>query len=165
MEKSQVLLSSAKAFEVIARQVNLGGINLESHSVLIASSVNAALSLEYLAKYLSFISTGKYERTHNLRKILKGIPLDLYNQLKNEYEKVLTEEEVNRAKITSEASGVSINEDFDSAIHNWSSVFVDGRYWFEPEKGGNGKSFHWFFFDPLTLAFKQVIEDIKKVPT
>ena len=165
MDKYQVLLNSAKAFEVVARQVNLGGISLESHSVLMASSVNAALSLEYLAKCLSFVATGNYERTHSLKKILKTIPSHLYDQLKNEYEKALTEEEVNRAKITSEASGVEIKESFDSAIDNWSSVFVDGRYWFEPEKNGDGKSLHWFFFDPLTSAFKQVIDDVKKIPT
>jgi len=163
MDKSQVLLNSATAFEMVARQVNLGGINLESHSVLIAASVNAALSLEYFAKYLSFVSIGDYERTHSLRKILEAIPPILYEKLKKEYEKALTDEEVNRAKIVSTESEIAIDADFDSVIHNWSCVFVDGRYWFEPKKDGSKKSLHWFFFDPLVSAFKQVTEDANKL--
>jgi len=162
MNEYQALLNSAEAFESVARQVNIGGIALDSHSVLIASSVNAALSLEYLAKYLSFVATGEYKRTHKIKDILSTLPLNLYSQLKNEYENHLTEEESNRAKITSEASGLEIKEDFESVIENWSSVFIDGRYWFEPDKDGNNKSFNWFFFDPLLSAFKQVIYDVSK---
>ncbi len=162
MDKLQILLISASAFEHVARQINSEGMNLEIHSVTIASGVNAALALEYYAKCLVFAHCGKYKKIHNLEVILSDIPQNLRDQLRKEYEKALTDEEIIRAKMTSERTRIPIEPDFNSVTRNWSRVFVDGRYWFETTDE-TVKTVHWFFFDPLVIAFQRVIGHISRI--
>ena len=164
MDRLQILLKSANAFERVARHVNSEGMDLESHSLIIASSVNAALSLEYFAKCLVFAHCGKYKKSHNLEDILSDLPSGLHDQLAREYKAALTDEEINRARMASGSAGVPIETDFDSAVKNWSRVFVKGRYWFEVGSG-NVQELHWFFFDPLVTAFRAVIAHTSKSAT
>lgn len=93
MDKLQILLNSASVFERVVRQINSEGMNLKSHSLTIASGVNAALAFEYYAKCLVFAHCGKYKKSHNLDDILSDLPQNLCDQLTKEYEKALTDEE------------------------------------------------------------------------
>jgi len=157
MDIDRILENSAHAFEAVARAIQQQGFGLESHSLLMASTVNAGLALEFYAKCLSQLSVGHYPRSHSLQKILGALPSPIQSDLRKTFNASVTNEigeEIRQIKIQ---TGTIIDTDFDSVIGNWSRVFVDGRYWFESLENSLKSPLHWFFFDQLVRVLSDTI--------
>jgi hypothetical protein len=158
----EILENSAYAFEMVARAVQQQGFDLESHAVVMASSVNAGLALEFYAKCLSQLSIGRYNRSHDLQKILQNLQeLDpkIHADLRAAFDDSVTNELREQVRHVETQSGSTIDCAFDSVVANWSRVFVEGRYWFEPKtpKTSSTPPLHWFFFDSLVRALRDAI--------
>lgn len=156
MRIDQKLENSACAFETAARAVQQQAFDLESHAVLMASSVNAGLAVELYAKCLSQLSIGEYPSTHNLRKILENLRPELQADLRTAFDSGLTNElreQVNHVEIQ---IGTTIDCAFDSVVANWSRVFVEARYWSEPNTSST-PPLHWFFFDLMVCVLRKAI--------
>jgi hypothetical protein len=156
MDIDKILERSAQAFEAVARMVQQQGLALESHSVLMASSVNAGLALEFYAKCLSQLTVGHYPRTHSLQAVLRNLPTLMQSDLSKAFNDSVTDEKRGQIRQVETHSGTTIDVDFDSIVDNWSRVFVEGRYWFE-SSGTNSTPLHWFFFDELIRVMKDAI--------
>lgn len=150
-----VLLGLADSFALLAATANGEGLASSTHPMVMAGAVNAGLSLEYLAKALNLVVLGEFERTHDLTKLADALPADVRQSLQITYEVGRSKEEVKRAEDAAKAAGVAIDPGFGSVMKNWSRLFVEGRYWFEGQKN---PALHWFFFEPLSQAYKSVID-------
>ncbi len=157
MRTDEILENSAYAFEMVARAVQQQGFNLESHAVLMASSVNAGLALEFYAKCLSQLSIGHYPPSHNLQTILQGLGPEIQANLSVAFNRSLTDELREQIRHVETQSGTTIDVAFNSVVTNWSRVFVEGRYWFEPKKTNSMPPLHWFFFDSLVRVLRDAM--------
>ena len=156
LNTDQILENAAVAYALVARTTQNQGFGLDSHYVLLASSVNAGLSLEFYAKCLCQLFTGGYPHTHCLSKILAELPPEVREELRAHFDQGVTAEEMERVQLIKAQSGAEIRIDYDSVVANWSRIFIDGRYWFE----GNDVSrppLNWFFFDTLVRVMSDAI--------
>lgn len=151
-----ILENAAMSFALVARTAQVQGFGLDSHSVLLASSVNAGLSLEYYAKCLCYLYIGSYPKTHYLSSILAKLPPEVQEELRDGIEHGVTSEEIEQVQNIQAESGAEIHTDYSSTISNWSRVFVEGRYWFEHNDASH-PPIHWFFFELLVSVLSGAI--------
>jgi hypothetical protein len=155
IDKVRILENSAHAFACVAREINQCGFGIESHSLIMASSVNAGLAIEFYAKCLSQVVVGEFERTHDLKKILARLPEDVQSELRIAFDNIPKDDLEEEIRRVMGESNTTIKTDFDSVLKNWSNVFVNGRYWFENLE--HQPSLHSYFFDELVCIFKDAI--------
>jgi hypothetical protein len=151
-----ILENAAISFALVARTAQVQGFGLDSHSVLLASSVNAGLSLEHYVKCLCYLYIGSYPKTHYLSSNLAKLPPEVQEELRASFEHGVTREEIEQVQSIQAESGAEIHTDYGSAISNWSRVFAEGRYWFE-HKDASHPPLHWFFFETLVRVMSGAI--------
>ena len=157
MDTAKTIENLAKAFEAAARAVQQQGFELESHAVLMASSVNAGLALEFYAKCLSQLSVGHYPKSHSLKTILEKLPASIRSNLRNAFNDSGVDEIRDQIRQVETHSGTTIDSDFDSVVSNWSRVFVEGRYWFECSGTSSKPPLNVFFYDHLVRVMSDAI--------
>lgn len=156
MNTDQILENAAVSYRLVAIEIQSQGFGLDSHSLLLVSSVNAGLSLEFFAKCLCHLYTGSYPKTHVLSSILASLPPQVQEKLRADFEHGVTDEERVQVQTVQAQSGAEIHIDYDSVVANWSRVFVDGRYWFE-HSDTSRTPLHWFFFELLVRVMSDAI--------
>ena len=163
LNPDQILENAAVAYALVARNTQIQVFGLDSYAVLLASSVNAGLSLEFYAKCLCQLFTGDYPHTHCLNKILVKLPPEVQRELRADFDQGVTDEERERVQLIEAQRGAEIHIDFDSVVANWSRIFVDGRYWFEYNDASR-PLLNWFFFETLVRVMSDAIITIRSHP-
>jgi hypothetical protein len=163
LNTDQILENAAVAYAFVARTTQSQGFGLNSHAVLLASSVNAGLSLEFYAKCLCQLFNGDYPHIHCLKSILARLPLEVQEELRANFDHGVTVEEREQVQHIETQSGAEIHIDYDSVVTNWSRVFVDGRYWFEHDDASR-PPLHWFFFETLVGVMSGAITTQRSHP-
>ena len=158
MDTDRILENSAHAFAVVACTIQRDGFGLESHSLVMASTVNAGLALELYAKCLRQLAVGDYPKSHNLKNILKKLPGAMQSELQKAFDESVTDERKEEIRQVETQSGLKVDTDFHSVVANWSRVFVEGRYWFETAPTSSKPPLHWFFFEELVRVLRAAID-------